>query len=138
MYKPLLVQRMINRLRKYFTRIYWALAWTIIIFVLLTLPGSVLPNESSFVIPNFDKLVHIGMFGGFVLLWSLYYSARSSSPKKLLRIFFVIFLISISYGISMEYVQKYFIPQRYFDEGDIIADIIGSGLAYGISNILLS
>ena len=30
------------------------------------------------------------------------------------------------YGVIMEYVQKYFIPNRSFDIGDILADAIGS------------
>jgi len=30
------------------------------------------------------------------------------------------------YGVIMEYVQKYFIPNRSFDIGDILADTIGS------------
>jgi VanZ family protein len=38
-------------------------------------------------------------------------------------------------GIGMEFVQKYWIPFRDFDTEDIIADMIGAGLAYGVSNI---
>ena len=30
------------------------------------------------------------------------------------------------YGIIMEYIQKYFIPNRSFDLVDILADTIGS------------
>jgi len=38
----------------------------------------------------------------------------------------------ITYGIVMEFIQKYFIPNRSFDIGDIIADAAGSllGLIY--------
>ena len=113
------------------------IVWSIVIGILLTLPGSVLPNEGSFKIPQFDKIVHMGMFGGFVFLWNLYLSARPIAPKRLLRLFFIIFLIGIAYGIGSEYVQKYFIPLRDFDEGDIIADMLGASLAYGLSNISL-
>jgi VanZ family protein len=125
-------------LRKYFANLYFAIGWSILIFILLSLPGSMIPNESTFVIPNFDKLVHIGLFGGFVLLWSLYFSAKGLPSKKLLRLFFFIFIIAVIYGISMEYVQKYFIPLRYYDDADIIADMIGAGLAYGLSNLTLA
>jgi len=124
-------------LKKYFSKLYWAIIWTIVIFILLSLPGSMIPNESTFVIPNFDKVVHIGLFGGFVLLWSLYFSTKQLAPKRLLRTFFLIFIIAVVYGIGMEYVQKYFIPLRYYDEADIIADMIGAGLAYGLCNIYL-
>src|ERR1700726_2345806 len=99
-------------LRKYFANLYFAIGWSILIFILLSLPGSMIPNESTFVIPNFDKVVHIGLFGGFVLLWSLYFSAKRLASKRLLRLFFIIFIIAVIYGIGMEYVQKYFIPLR--------------------------
>lgn len=129
---------MIPILKKYFGNIYIPIGWSLVIGVLLSLPGSMLPNESAFRIPQFDKIVHIGMFGGFVFLWSLYFSKRQISQKKLLRQFFWIFIIATSYGIGMEYVQKYFIPFRDFDEADIIADMIGASLAYGISNLILA
>jgi len=88
-------------------------------------------------LPGFDKIVHIGLFGGFVLLWCFYYSSKRLSSKKQLRIFFYIFLIASLYGIGMEYVQKYLIPMRDFDVEDILADLMGAGLAYGICNISL-
>ncbi|HEX3934289.1 MAG TPA: VanZ family protein, partial [Puia sp.] len=116
---------------------YIPVIWSLIMAVLLFMPGSMLPHENTFAIPQFDKIVHIGIFGGFVFLWNLYLSSRSLPLKRLLVLFFVIFLVGITYGIGSEYIQKYFIPGRDYDQGDIIADIIGAGLAYGISNIVL-
>ncbi len=52
-------------------------------------------------------------------------------------IFFIVYVCASVLGIGMEYVQKYFIPFRDFEQGDIIADIIGSSVAYGICNIWL-
>ncbi len=52
-------------------------------------------------------------------------------------LFFWIFVIAAVYGAGMEFVQKYFIPGRDFEVGDILADLIGASLAYGTSNILL-
>jgi VanZ family protein len=128
---------MITFFKKYMANIYMALGWSVLIGILLTLPGSVLPNEGSFKIPNFDKLVHIGMFGGFVFLWNLYLASRQKPLQKLLRLFFLVFIIGVIYGIGSEYVQKYFIPGRDYDQGDIIADMIGASLAYGISHLVL-
>jgi len=96
-----------------------------------------IPSEPGFSIPQFDKIVHISLFGGFVFLWNLYFSNRPFPVAKMLRIFFFIFVLADTYGIGMEYVQKYYIPMRDFSEGDIIADMIGAGLGYGISNIFL-
>ena len=128
---------MIPFLRKYFANIFWPIVWTVIIGILLAMPGSLLPNETHFTIPQFDKVVHISLFGGFVFLWNLYLSSRSLPNPRLLRLFFLIFLLAEAYGIGMEYVQKYYIPGRDFDEADIIADLIGAGLAYGISTMSL-
>ena len=131
------MDRKMKKLKIYLGKKIFAIGWTVLIFVLLALPGSMLPHEQPFLIPHFDKLVHIGLFGGFVLLWCLYFCRKPLSPKKLLQVFFFIFILASVYGIGMEFVQKYFIPMRAFEEGDIIADLIGAGLAYGISNISL-
>jgi VanZ family protein len=126
-----------NWIKKYLGKKYIAISWTILIFILLALPGSVLPREKAFTIPQFDKLVHIGLFSCFVFLWCLYFSKRNLPQKKLLGLFFWIFVIAAFYGAGMEFVQKYFIPGRDFEVGDILADLMGASLAYGTSNILL-
>jgi VanZ family protein len=128
---------MINLFKKYLAKIYPAIAWTIIVIVLLSLPGTMLPSETHFSIPQFDKFVHITLFGGFVLLWNIYISTRLLPTKKLLRWFFLFFMLGNALGIGMEFVQKYWIPFRDFDTVDIIADMIGAALAYGISNMYL-
>jgi len=126
---------MMHFFKKYLGKIYAAIGWTFLLILLLTLPGSMLPNESHFSIPQFDKFVHITLFGGFVLLWNFYLSRRPLSTKALLRWFFLIFMLGNALGIGMEFVQKYWIPFRDFDTEDIIADMIGAGLGYGVSNI---
>jgi hypothetical protein len=143
---------MIPFFRKYFGKIYIPIIWTLFIGILLTLPGSVLPSETKFSIPQFDKLVHMSMFGGFVFLWNLYLSNRSinssntagnnlanpaRSIARLLRSFFLIFILAVAYGVSSEYIQGCCIPLRDFDLADIIADMSGAGLAYGFSNLFL-
>jgi VanZ family protein len=42
-------------------------------------------------------------------------------------------LIFLGYGIIMEFVQKFYIPYRSFDIGDIIADAIGCSLGVLVS-----
>jgi VanZ family protein len=123
-------------LKKYFSGWYIPIAWSMIMAVLLFMPGSMLPHENTFAIPNFDKIVHLGIFGAFVFLWNLHLNSRKILLKRLLAMFFIVFMIGIAYGIGSEYIQKYFIPGRDYDQGDIIADMIGASLAYGISNIV--
>ena len=128
---------MLNFLKKYLGGWYIPICWSLFMALLLFMPGSMLPHENTFAIPQFDKIVHITMFGGFVFLWNLYLSKRQIPVKRLLALFFIIFILGIAYGISSEFIQKYFIPGRDYDNADIIADMIGASLAYGISNIIL-
>lgn len=124
-------------LQKYFSARYVPVLWTIIVATLCCLPGSMLPSESHFSIPEFDKLVHICFFGGFVFLWNLHISKRIADFGRLLRLFFLFYVLGNVFGISIEYIQKYWIPGRDYDLADIIADMIGAGLAYGLSTIWL-
>ena len=128
---------MIPFLKKYLGNIYIPIAWSLVIGVLLSLPGSMLPSEQKFSIPQFDKFVHISLFGGFVFLWCLFLSTRPAfTAGKLLRLFFYVFILANVYGIGMEFVQKH-IPFRDYSEADMVADMIGAGLAYGFCNIWL-
>ena len=125
---------MINRL---FGNIFPAIVWTISIQILMCLPGSSLPTAGLFSIPHFDKFVHLVLFGGFVGLWCYYFYLKKRPATRLKTLFFLVFLIAAANGIIMEFVQRDYIPNRSFDEGDIIADLIASSVAYGICNIKL-
>jgi VanZ family protein len=69
--------------------------------------------------------VHIGMFSILVILFCRAMLKINSVEKRLKTIFILIGIIGLIYGAGMEFVQKYFIPNRSFDIGDIIADGIG-------------
>lgn len=124
-------------MKKHFGRLYTPLAWTLLIEILLCLPGPSLPDTGSFEIPYFDKIIHIVIFGVFVLLWCLYYSKKRLSIDTLKVIFFWIYIAALFNGIAIEYIQLYLIPYRSFDQGDIIADVVSAGVVYGICNVKL-
>jgi VanZ family protein len=115
-----------HRLYQIFSNRIPAIVWTIIIFILLALPGNMLPNENHFTIPNLDKYVHIILFGSFVFLWSFYYLGKQDGNNNSYRYSVIILIVACLYGTAMEYVQKYFIPNRDFDIYDIAADIAGA------------
>jgi VanZ family protein len=123
-----------NRL---FGNLFLPVAWTILIEVLLCLPGSDLPNTGLFSIPHFDKIAHIVVFGTFVGLWCYYLYLKNLPGERLKKLFFLVFLAAAANGIIMEFIQRDYIPNRSFEEGDIIADLIASSIAYGICNIKL-
>ena len=99
-----------------------AAVWLIISIILLTLPGSDIPQSSFFEIVYFDKWVHIGMFALLMLLWCFPFLKKEI---RVSNVFVIIGLSVIAYGILMEFVQKYFTTDRSFDITDIMADSAG-------------
>ncbi len=106
----------------------------IITFVLLVLPGSDIPKASIFDAIYFDKWVHIGMFGLLTVAWCHPFLKSGAGSKK---IFWVVALAAIAYGIAMEFVQKYFAYQRSFDLFDMVADSVGSIVGFYLMTLWL-
>lgn len=103
-----------------------ALLWTLLIIILLIIPGRDIPPGPK--IPKLDKIAHVFLFGVQVFLWSKFMS--ESKQNDLPRWFLVICLISSAFGITMEFVQKYLVSNRSFETEDIIADIVGSVMGW--------
>ncbi|MFN3795844.1 MAG: VanZ family protein, partial [Chitinophagaceae bacterium] len=89
-------------------------------------------------IPQFDKLVHIGLFGLLSLLfhWPAMKSNWNNTRRKLW--FWMISCFSVAYGTIMEFVQRELIVNRSFEEADILADSVGafSALAFSLTFFL--
>lgn len=107
-----------------------AITWLILSLVLLCAPGSVIPKYPWLEQIYADKWVHIILF--FVLCFLFSYPFRFSNNNSTFRRnwFLLILLCGMAYGTSMEFVQKYWIPNRSFEIWDIVADSIGCLLAY--------
>ncbi len=101
-----------------------ATIWIIIILVLCTLPGKDIPTSSFLEQIHFDKFVHFSLFGGivFFLALAVYWQRKKVSSGLLLLFVF----ISASYGLAIEFVQKYYAEGRSFDLYDALADTIGA------------
>lgn len=97
-----------------------AIAWFIIMCILFFLPGSALPQENWADAIYFDKWVHVGLFAVLIFLWR-------SSFKWNLQYYNVLLLgAALLYGLFVEVVQLYWIPNRSFDLYDILSDMTGS------------
>lgn len=104
--------------KKIRTKIF-AIAWLLFISILFFLPGSALPKEGLFGVSHLDKLVHVVFFAILVFLWRFYFA----EPLKFTML---LLILAVCYGLGVEMIQHYFIANRSFDVGDVIADAIGA------------
>lgn len=102
--------------------------WITVVFILLTLPAKDF-GSVEIRIPNFDKLVHAGLFGGVVFLYGFAVINIEKSRTKASTI--IITVIACVYGCAMEYVQRDCLhPPRDFSYGDMAADATGAVIGY--------
>jgi VanZ family protein len=94
---------------------------------LLTLPRSSVPSGWFFIhIPQFDKIVHIGMFGMLCILFHFPAFTSPLSARQKLGWYWLISIAGILYGVVMEFVQRDLVANRSFEGADILADMVGS------------
>lgn len=108
----------------YKKRARWlAIGWTLLIFILCLIPGNELPKVN---VPFIDKWAHVVLFAGFSFLW------LCAGPTIQLSRLLVLLAITIFIGWLVEYIQGNFVPGRYQDDMDTLADAVG-----GLAGILL-
>lgn len=106
-----------------------AFLWFVLIFILLIIPGKNLPEVTFLDKIYFDKWVHITLFA--VQVYLSYTALKKIYPLSS-AVFLNAAIYAWLYGIAMEFVQKYWVPNRSFDVTDIIADGVGCLIAYFI------
>ena len=117
------------------TNSYKTLAWVIfefvLIFILLSTPSSGASGivASILSLPFADKVIHMILFGSLALSVFSHFEQYSNSAFQSIRTKALALIACISYGIGMEFYQKYFVPSRGFEVGDMLADAIGALLA---------
>ncbi|MBU3745283.1 MAG: VanZ family protein [Sediminibacterium sp.] len=107
-----------------------ALIWWAFTFWLLTLPGSKVPAYPWMENLAIDKWAHVFIFAVccIAFYWPFKKTTISLDTRK--RWFLAIALIGCGYGIAMEFVQKYYVINRAFELGDILADTIGCAVGW--------
>jgi hypothetical protein len=99
-----------------------AITWLVIMSILFFLPGSAFPSESWLDWIYFDKWVHIGLFAVLIFLW------RSSFDWEVNNYNLLLLFSALLYGLMVEFIQRYWIPNRSFDLYDVLSDMTGSVL----------
>jgi VanZ like family len=111
---------------------YTAPLWTLMIIMLLCIPGNKIPGDGLFGIEHLDKIVHFFLFGFQILFWGIRLWAKQTIRARWREKFFFLLVVILLFGVVMEFVQLYFIPNRSFDRWDIVADSLGALAAYAL------
>ena len=108
-----------NHILKLFNKInlkYFAIIYSIIIVIISLTP---IPESTPrFKFFEIDKLFHFTIYLVFVTLWGFVFSIKNLSLIRLL-------LLSIIFGITLEFLQDLLPFGRYFDFYDILANMAG-------------
>jgi amino acid permease len=108
-----------------------AIAWFIVIFVLVTLPGKDIPKVDLLEEISFDKIVHMGIFGLLVVLFCWPFDKSYIPDVKKLRYFIIIAFLASAWGYCTELIQKFWTEiGRSYDIFDWIADSLGTLVGY--------
>ncbi len=89
----------------------------------ITIALSIMPSGNisgaDISIPHLDKVAHFFMYLFLSFCWVQYLKIRFQRP-------YIGFIFSICVGILMEFIQGHYLPGRFYEINDIIANIIGS------------
>jgi VanZ family protein len=87
-----------------------------------------LPSVSYLELVEFDKIVHVILFG--LLVTSLTIALRKQSRVSWLRnnAMLIALAFSILYGCVIESIQFFVVPERTGELDDILANVLGSVL----------
>lgn len=124
---------MVNKLnsKKVPFKEFWpGIAWFFVICFLVFLPGKDVPEIDWLGKMQIDKLIHAGMFGSLIFLFCLPFFKVEISLKRKINYLIRICLAAIVWGITIEFIQKYFIPGRSFELLDWAADSTGVIIAF--------
>ncbi|NJK82707.1 MAG: VanZ family protein [Saprospiraceae bacterium] len=102
----------------------WVALWAIFILVASTVGvGLNLPTTWADLI-SWDKVAHVFVY--MILCFLLIQSFAKGRKRKL--VLALALTISIVYGITIEWIQYIFFPNRFFEVFDIFANVVGSVL----------
>ena len=113
------------------------IAWFFLVLILICLPGDDLPKTGDWMAAiYFDKWVHVGLFFILTFLFMIPI-CKSKLPEKIKwNVVIKIALSACIWGITTEFIQKFFIVGRAFDLFDWAADTAGIFFATVLCKIL--
>jgi VanZ family protein len=97
------------------------------ILILSLLPGDKFP-EIDFTLFQIDKVVHFLLY--FILAILMYYSFFKIKNELVIKRVVVIIVTGVLLGTLIEVIQGTLIPNRAFDQLDILANSLGTLLGF--------
>ena len=102
------------------------IAWFFLVLILICLPGDDLPKTDDWMSAiYFDKWVHAGLFAVLTFLFMMPVCKSNLSKNDRWSFVIKIALAACVWGITTEFIQKFFIVGRAFDILDWVADSAG-------------
>ena len=99
----------------------------------MCLPGKDIPQVGWLEGIHFDKMVHAGSFMVMTLLFSWPFFNSNYTPSERKNYFIKIALATSIWGLTIEFIQRFYIPGRDYELADWAADSLGSFLGFMFS-----
>ncbi|PKA83258.1 VanZ family protein [Ulvibacter sp. MAR_2010_11] len=113
---------LIKKLSERKTLLIFATLYTVVVTIALLLPAGGLPRIDFIPV---DKLVHICIHVGLVLLW-LFYGYKLKNHQGLFPLIIIVVVACLLYGIIIEVLQDKYTVTRQADIMDVLANVLGS------------
>ncbi len=105
--------------------------WWIFVLVLMFTPGKDFPSLGSWTeLISLDKIIHVSFFALMVYLFCRPLYPKAINPAYKQQLFLKIAVACATWGLSIEFIQHFWIPGRSMDMFDFVADSFGCLLAY--------
>lgn len=102
-----------------------AFVWAAFIFILCSIPGKDIPAADWMQMISLDKWVHAGVFAVLMIfVFHGYGQYDFARPRYYVSV--ILLLLAVVYGGITELYQHFFLPDRYADVYDFIANSIGA------------
>ena len=113
-----------------------AILWAAFILLVSILPGGNVQQAHIFGFLPVDSLVHAAFHAGLVFLMMVGFSKQHSRQK--LRYYPARYAVTLScsYGIGIELLQEFVIVHRNFEIYDLVANLSGAIIGYGIFQLV--
>jgi VanZ family protein len=123
------------RIKKFLLSYYRSITIFLLILIASTIPSSEVKKVTWFSIPNFDKIVHLGMYFcfSFVLIFDI---SKHKPDFSKLKIYSISVLVALSYGGLLEIIQGTLTKSRSADIFDFLFNIAGALIGVAVWKLI--